>query len=336
MAILVTGGAGYIGTHTSLDLLNEGHDIVVIDNLSNGNYDAIKRIEKLSNKRIKFYKSDLLDKGAIDYIFKENRIEAVIHFAGLKSVGESVQKPLFYYQNNLISTMNLCEIMSKHNIKKLIFSSSATVYGVPDKVPITEDFPRSATNPYGQSKLFIEHILEDLVISDPTWKIILLRYFNPIGAHPSGLIGEDPKGIPNNLMPFITQVAIGKREKLSVFGNDYPTQDGTGIRDYIHVSDLATGHLKALNYINKISGIDAFNLGTGRGYSVLELIQCFEKISGIKIPYEITKRRPGDVAICYADPSKAQNMLDWKAQKSIEEMLTDSWNWQMKNPNGYL
>lgn len=335
MAILVTGGAGYIGTHTSLDLLNDNHDIVVIDNLSNGNYDAIKRIEKLSNKRIKFYKSDLLDKGAIDYIFKENKIEAVIHFAGLKSVGESVQKPLFYYQNNLISTMNLCEIMSKHNIKKLIFSSSATVYGVPDKVPITEDFPRSATNPYGQSKLFIEHILEDLVISDPAWKIILLRYFNPIGAHPSGIIGEDPKGIPNNLMPFITQVAIGKREKLSVFGKDYPTQDGTGIRDYIHVSDLATGHLKALKYINKISGIDAFNLGTGRGYSVLELIQCFEKISGIKIPYEITERRPGDVAICYADPSKAQNILDWKAQKNIEEMLADSWNWQMKNPNGY-
>ncbi len=335
MAILVTGGAGYIGTHTSLDLLNEGHDIVIIDNLSNSKYEAVKRVEKLSNKRIKFYQSDLLDKGAIDYIFKENKIEAVIHFAGLKSVGESVQKPLAYYQNNLVSTMNLCEIMSKHNKKKLIFSSSATVYGIPERVPITEDFPRSCTNPYGQSKLFIEHILEDLVKSDPDWKIILLRYFNPIGAHYSGLIGEDPNGIPNNLMPFITQVAIGKREKLNVFGNDYPTKDGTGIRDYIHVSDLSKGHLKALNYIDKIKGIDAFNLGTGKGYSVLELINVFKKISGINIPYEITNRRPGDVAICYADPAKAKRILNWNAQKSIEDMLTDSWNWQMNNPNGY-
>lgn len=333
--ILVTGGAGYIGSHACLELLNEGYDIVVVDNLSNSKTESLRRVEGLTGKAIKFYELDILDRQGLEKVFDENNIEAVIHFAGLKAVGESVQIPLKYYHNNITGTLILCEVMEKHNVKKLVFSSSATVYGVPESVPISEDFPLSTTNPYGSTKLMIEEILRDLYTSDKEWSISLLRYFNPIGAHESGRIGEDPNGIPNNLMPFITQVAIGKREKLSIFGNDYDTHDGTGVRDYIHVVDLAKGHLKALEKIKNTTGIHAYNLGTGTGYSVLDIVQNFEKANNIKIPYEIAARRAGDIAQCYADPTKAKEKLDWIAEKGIEDMCRDSWNWQQNNPQGY-
>lgn len=334
--ILVTGGAGYIGSHTCVELLNEDYDIVVVDNFSNSKTESLKRVEELTGKSIKFYEVDLLDREGLEKVFSENDIEAVIHFAGLKAVGESVEIPLKYYHNNITSTLILCEVMEKYNVKKLVFSSSATVYGVPQSVPISEDFPLSTTNPYGSTKLMIEQILRDLYTSDEEWSISLLRYFNPIGAHESGRIGEDPNGIPNNLMPFITQVAIGKREKLSVFGNDYDTHDGTGVRDYIHVVDLAKGHLKALQKIKDTTGIDAYNLGTGTGYSVLDIVKNFEKANNIRIPYEITPRRPGDIAQCYADPTKAKEELGWVAEKGIEDMCRDSWNWQKNNPKGYI
>ena len=335
MSILVTGGAGYIGSHTCVELLNEGFDIVILDNLSNSKPEALNRIEELTGKKIKFYEMDLLDKDGIDQVFSENNIEAVIHFAGLKSVGESVQIPLKYYYNNITGTLILCEVMQKHGVKNIVFSSSATVYGTPESVPISEDFPLSTTNPYGSTKLMIEEILGDLYASDDEWSIALLRYFNPIGAHESGRIGEDPNGIPNNLMPFITQVAVGKREKLSIFGNDYTTHDGTGVRDYIHVVDLAKGHLKALEKIKGSKGIEAYNLGTGIGYSVLDLVKNFEKATGQEIPYEIVERRAGDIAECFADPTKASSILGWVAEKSIEDMCRDSWKWQSSNPQGY-
>ncbi|MGI2790636.1 UDP-glucose 4-epimerase GalE [Bacillus cytotoxicus] len=335
MAILVTGGAGYIGSHTCVELLNSGYEIIVVDNLSNSSEEAINRVKEITGRSFPFYKEDVLNREALHAIFEENTIEAVIHFAGLKAVGESVEIPLTYYHNNIASTLVLCEVMEKHNVKKMIFSSSATVYGIPETSPITEDFPLSATNPYGQTKLMIEQILRDVVVADPEWSVVLLRYFNPFGAHESGRIGEDPNGIPNNLMPYVTQVAVGKLKELSVFGNDYPTKDGTGVRDYIHVVDLANGHVKALEKVLKTTGIDAYNLGTGTGYSVLEMVKAFEKVSGRKVPYKITERRPGDVAICYADASKAKRELGWEAKRGLEEMCADSWRWQVNNKNGY-
>ncbi len=335
MSILVTGGAGYIGSHTCVELLNGGFDVVILDNLSNSKQEALNRIEELTCKKLKFYEVDILDKDGVDQVFIENNIEAVIHFAGLKAVGESVQFPLKYYHNNITGTLILCEVMQKHGVKNIVFSSSATVYGTPERVPISENFPLSTTNPYGSTKLMIEQILGDVYVSDKEWSIALLRYFNPIGAHESGRIGEDPNGIPNNLMPFITQVAVGKRDKLSVFGNDYTTHDGTGVRDYIHVVDLAKGHLKALEKVKGSNGIEAYNLGTGTGYSVLDLVKSFEKATGQEISYEIVARRAGDIAECFADPTKASNMLDWIAEKGIEEMCRDSWRWQSLNPEGY-
>lgn len=332
--ILVTGGSGYIGSHTCVELLNAGEDIVVVDNFINSKPEALNRIKKITGKDFKFYEFDLLNKDDINKIFDENEIESVIHFAGLKAVGESVKKPLLYYHNNLTGTFNLLEVMKQHNVKKIVFSSSATVYGMA-KVPIKEDSPLSATNPYGSTKLMIEQILKDVFVADNEWSIALLRYFNPVGAHESGLIGENPNGIPNNLMPYISQVAVGKLDCLSVFGNDYPTPDGTGVRDYIHVVDLALGHLKAVQKIRENKGVDAYNLGTGKGYSVLELIKAFEKASGIKVPYKIVQRREGDIAECYADPSKAYSILGWKAKRGIEEMCTDTWKWQQLNPNGF-
>ena len=336
MKVLVTGGAGYIGSHTCVELLNNGHDVIVVDNLSNSKPEVINRIKELTGRDFKFYKADILNKKEIDKIFKENNIEAVIHFAGLKAVGESVKIPLRYYYNNVTGTLVLCEVMQKHNVKKMVFSSSATVYGKPKTVPITEDFPLSATNPYGRTKLMIEEILRDIYISDNDWSIALLRYFNPIGAHESGRIGEDPNGIPNNLMPYITQVAIGKRERLNVFGDDYDTHDGTGVRDYIHVVDLAKGHLKALEKVMATKGVKAYNIGTGVGYSVLDVVRNFEKVTGKKIPYVITSRRPGDIDKCYADPTKACKELGWKAEKTLEDMCKDAWNWQRNNPDGYV
>ena len=336
MKVLVTGGAGYIGSHTCVELLNNGHDVIIVDNLSNSKPEVINRIKELTGKDFKFYKADILNKKEIDKIFKENNIEAVIHFAGLKAVGESVKIPLRYYYNNVTGTLVLCEVMQKHNVKKMVFSSSATVYGKSKTVPITEDFPLSATNPYGRTKLMIEEILRDIYISDNDWSIALLRYFNPIGAHESGRIGEDPNGIPNNLMPYITQVAIGKRERLNVFGDDYDTHDGTGVRDYIHVVDLAKGHLKALEKVMATKGVEAYNLGTGVGYSVLDVVRKFEKVTGKKIPYVITSRRPGDIDKCYADPTKACKELRWKAEKTLEDMCKDAWNWQKNNPDGYV
>lgn len=336
MEVLVTGGAGYIGSHTCVELLNNGHDVIIVDNLSNSKPEVINRIKELTGKDFKFYKADILNKKEIDKIFKENNIEAVIHFAGLKAVGESVELPLKYYYNNVTGTLVLCEVMQKHNVKKMVFSSSATVYGKSKTVPITEDFPLSATNPYGRTKLMIEEILRDIYISDNDWSIALLRYFNPIGAHESGRIGEDPNGIPNNLMPYITQVAIGKRERLNVFGDDYDTHDGTGVRDYIHVVDLAKGHLKALEKVMATKGVEAYNLGTGVGYSVLDVVRKFEKVTGKKIPYVITSRRPGDIDKCYADPTKACKELRWKAEKTLEDMCKDAWNWQKNNPDGYV
>ncbi|MCM3568217.1 UDP-glucose 4-epimerase GalE [Neobacillus mesonae] len=335
MAILVTGGAGYIGSHTCVEILNDGYEIVVVDNLINSKPESINRIGKITKKEFKTYYIDLLDEEKLNQVFEENQIDAVIHFAGLKAVGESVHIPLRYYHNNITGTLILCEIMKKHNVKKLVFSSSATVYGMPEQFPISEDFPLKALNPYGRTKLMIEEILNDLYASDHQWSIALLRYFNPIGAHESGLIGEDPNGIPNNLMPYITQVAVGKLKELNVFGNQYSTVDGTGVRDYIHVVDLAKGHLKALEKISISSGVEAYNLGTGKGYSVLETVSAFETASNKQIPYKIVDPRPGDAAICYANPTKAEFQLGWTAEKGIQEMCEDAWRWQEKNPNGY-
>jgi len=335
LKILVTGGAGYIGSHTCVELLNEGHQIIVVDNLSNSKIESIKRVKEITCKDITFYEADILDKAQLNRIFSSHNIDAVIHFAGLKAVGESVEKPLEYYHNNVTGTISLCEVMIQHNVKNIIFSSSATVYGDPASVPITEDFPLQATNPYGRTKLMIEEILHDIYTADEDWNIVLLRYFNPVGAHKSGKIGEDPNGIPNNLMPFISQVAVGKRDQLNIFGDDYPTRDGTGIRDYIHVVDLAVGHVKALNKIQDNAGLRIFNLGTGKGYSVLEVVKSFEKASNKKIPYNIIGRRSGDIAECYADPGLANKQLNWKAEKGIEEMCEDAWRWQSQNPDGY-
>lgn len=335
MSILVTGGAGYIGSHTCVELLDAGYDIVVVDNFSNSKPEALRRVKEITGKDFKVYAVDLVDREALDKVFSENDIEAVIHFAGFKAVGESVAIPLKYYYNNITGTIILCEVMQKYGVKKIVFSSSATVYGKPKSVPIREDFPLCPTNPYGRTKYMIEEILKDVYVADNEWSIILLRYFNPIGAHESGRIGEDPNGIPNNLMPYITQVAVGKREKLYVFGNDYDTHDGTGVRDYIHVVDLAKGHIKALEKAMKGSGVDVYNLGTGTGYSVLDVVKTFERVNGVKIPYVITHRRPGDVDKCFADPTKAHKELGWKAEKNLEDMCRDSWNWQRNNPNGY-
>jgi len=335
MNVLVTGGAGFIGSHTVLELLKEGFSVIVVDNLSNSKYEAIRRVQNLTGKNIHFYDTDLTDKTTLRSVFSKHSIDSVIHFAGFKAVGESVAKPLMYYQNNIISTLNLCECMAKNEVKNLVFSSSATVYGDPEKVPITEDFPLSGVNPYGRTKLFIEYILKDLYRSDNTWNIALLRYFNPVGAHPSGMIGEDPSDIPNNLMPYITQVAVGKRDKLSIFGDDYPTHDGTGVRDYIHVVDVALGHLKALEKLGQNPGCEAYNLGTGTGHSVLDVVNAFEEASGKKIPYQITGRRPGDAASCYADVQKAKRELGWQATRNIKKMCEDAWRWQSKNPDGY-
>ncbi|MEH7011475.1 UDP-glucose 4-epimerase GalE [Neobacillus niacini] len=335
MKILITGGAGYIGSHTCVELLNAGYEIVVVDNLSNSKPEALNRVRQLTGKDFKFYRANLLDITALDEIFSENQIDAVIHFAGLKSVGESVNLPLWYYNNNITGTLRLCEVMKKYGVKKIVFSSSATVYGIPEAVPLSEECLLGATNPYGRTKQMIEEIFRDLNVSDPEWSVALLRYFNPIGAHNSGRIGEDPNGTPNNLLPYIAQVAVGKLNELKVFGNDYLTKDGTGIRDYIHVVDLALGHIRALEKVLGSKGIEAYNLGTGIGYSVLEMIDAFEKVSGMKIPYRIIERRPGDIGICYANPLKAKNELDWVAVRGIEEMCEDSWRWQSNNPNGY-
>ncbi|MBM4760899.1 UDP-glucose 4-epimerase GalE [Bacillus sp. B15-48] len=336
MSILVTGGAGYIGSHTCVELLKSGYEVVVIDNFSNSKPEVINRIRKVTSKNFLFYEVDLLDKVSLDSVFSNNKIDAVIHFAGLKAVGESVNMPLHYYTNNVTGTLNLCESMKEYGVKNIVFSSSATVYGMPEKMPVTEEFSLSATNPYGRTKLMIEEILRDLYVSDNSWSIALLRYFNPIGAHESGIIGEDPSGTPNNLMPYITQVAVGKLKELQIFGNDYNTVDGTGVRDYIHVVDLARGHIKSVEKIIGSNGVDAYNLGTGYGYSVLELVSTFEKVSNIHIPYKIVNRRPGDVASCFADPSKAKKELDWAAEKGLEDMCKDAWNWQRLNPNGYV
>ncbi|WP_018126364.1 UDP-glucose 4-epimerase GalE [Balneola vulgaris] len=335
MTILVTGGAGYIGSHTVLELLSIGHQVIVVDNLSNSSQESLHRVASITGKSPVFYEVDILNKEKLDAIFQNHDIDSVIHFAGYKAVGESVQKPMMYYQNNIDSTLILCETMKKHGVTNIVFSSSATVYGDPETVPITEESRLSATNPYGRTKLFIEYILRDLYVSDNTWNIALLRYFNPVGAHKSGLIGEDPNDIPNNLMPFVSQVAVGKLEQLSVFGNDYPTPDGTGVRDYIHVVDLAIGHLKAIEKLEEDPGLVIYNLGTGKGTSVLDMVQAFEKASGKKVPYKIAPRRPGDIATCYADPAKAEKELKWKAERGIEEMCNDAWKWQSENPNGY-
>ena len=336
MRILVTGGAGYIGSHTCVELLNQGHEVVVFDNLYNSSEEALKRVEKITGKTLTFYKADMLDRDAMEEIFSKEKIDAVIHFAGLKAVGESVAKPLEYYYNNITGTLILCDVMRKHGVKKIIFSSSATVYGDPAFVPITEECPKGKiTNPYGQTKAMLEQILTDFHTADPEWNVILLRYFNPVGAHESGLIGEDPKGIPNNLTPYITQVAVGKLKEVGVFGNDYDTPDGTGVRDYIHVVDLAIGHVKALKKFEDKPDVYIYNLGTGRGYSVLEVIQAFSKAVGRDIPYVIKPTRPGDIATCYADSTKAKNELGWTAERGIDEMCADSWRWQSMNPDGY-
>jgi len=335
MTVLVTGGAGYIGSHTCVQLMNAGYEVVVVDNLCNSKIQVIDRIEKITGKRVKFYRDDVRDKAALNKIFKLENIDAVIHFAAYKAVGESVVKPLKYYSNNLVSTIALLEVMQEHGVNNFVFSSSATVYGEPETVPIREDFSTSATNPYGRTKLMIEEILKDVSKACPEINIAILRYFNPIGAHKSGLIGEDPNDIPNNLVPYITQVAVGKLERLRIFGKDYDTKDGTGIRDYIHVVDLADGHIAALEKLKENCGLVVYNLGTGTGYSVLEVVKTFEKVIGRRIPYEFTERRQGDVAVCYADPSKANAELGWKARYTLEDMCRDSWNWQKNNPNGY-
>jgi len=335
MTILVTGGAGYIGSHTVVELLNSGQNVVIVDNLVNSSIEALHRVESITGKSVTFYQGDVLNKALLQKVFSDHQIHSVIHFAGLKAVGESVAQPLKYYENNVTGTLVLCEVMAEHGIKNLVFSSSATVYGDPASLPITEDFSTGATNPYGQSKLMVEQILHDLNHADSSWNIARLRYFNPVGAHVSGRIGEDPNDIPNNLMPFIAQVAVGKREKLSVFGGDYPTHDGTGVRDYIHVVDLATGHLRALEKLNTKPGLVTYNLGTGQGYSVLDMIKAFEKASGKSIPYQIVERRPGDIAACYAAPQKARTELGWQATHTLEDMAESSWKWQSTNPNGY-
>ncbi|QDE31804.1 UDP-glucose 4-epimerase GalE [Shewanella polaris] len=335
MTILVTGGAGYIGTHTVVELLKAGQEVVIVDNLSNSSVEALARVRTITGKDVTFYQGDILNKSLLQKVFTDHRIESVIHFAGLKAVGESVAKPLKYYENNVTGTIILCQVMAENNVKNLVFSSSATVYGDPASLPIKEDFPTGATNPYGQSKLMVEYILADLHNSDNSWNIARLRYFNPVGAHESGLIGEDPNDIPNNLMPFIAQVAVGKREKLSVFGNDYNTPDGTGVRDYIHVVDLAVGHLQALKKLQTKPGLVTYNLGTGIGYSVLDMVKAFEKACGKTIAYQISPRRPGDIAACYADPSFAATELDWRATHTVEDMANSSWKWQSNNPDGY-
>lgn len=333
--VLVTGGAGFIGSHTSVELLNAGYDIIILDNFVNSKPESLKRIKELTGKDFKFYQADIRDEEAMTKVFAENKIDAVIHFAGLKSVPQSVKEPLNYYDNNIAGTVCLCRVMDKVGCKKLVFSSSATVYGSKNPSPLREDMPTGGTtNPYGTTKYFIEQILQDLCISDSEWGVSILRYFNPIGAHKSGRIGEDPNGIPGNLMPYITQVAIGKLECLNVCGNDYPTPDGTGVRDYIHVVDLAIGHIKALDRLLKVKGCEVYNLGTGKGYSVLDVVKAFEKASGIKINYRIAPRRAGDVACCYADATKAKEVLGWQAQYDIDDMCADSWRWQSQNPNG--
>ncbi len=338
MHVLVTGGAGYIGSHTCLELLNRGYQVTVVDNLSNSSWESLKRVEELTDKKVMFYEVDLLDREALTEVFSgsDQKIDAVIHFAGKKAVGESVAKPLLYYHNNISGTLILCEVMAAHGVKNILFSSSATVYGDPASVPITEDFPLSCTNPYGRTKLMVEEILGDLHIADADWNVCLLRYFNPVGAHKSGRIGEDPNGIPNNLVPYITQVAVGKLAELSVFGNDYATPDGTGVRDYIHVVDLAVGHVQALDKLAQNPGVVIYNLGTGKGYSVLEMIRSFAEVSGQEIAYRIVARRPGDIAACYADPTKALRELGWQARYGLREMCEDSWRWQKDNPQGYM
>ena len=336
MAILVTGGAGYIGSHTVLELLNQGDDVIVVDNLSNSSSESLKRVAEITGKEAIFYQGDILDKAFLDSVFAKHSVEQVIHFAGLKAVGESVQKPIEYYQNNVQGTLSLLDAMRDAGVFKLVFSSSATVYGDPASLPIREDFPvGGTTNPYGTSKLMVEMVLQDVAKSDPRWAFAILRYFNPVGAHKSGRIGEDPNGIPNNLLPYISQVAVGKLAQLGVFGDDYDTKDGTGVRDYIHVVDLAIGHLKALNKINAEAGTHIYNLGTGNGYSVFEMVTAFEKAANKPVPYEVKARRPGDIAACYAAPEKALNELGWQADRGIDEMMEDTWRWQSNNPNGY-
>ena len=336
MSILVTGGAGFIGSHTCVELLDAGYEVVVVDNLYNASRKSMDRIEQITGKKPTFYEADILDREALNKIFEKEQIESVIHFAGLKAVGESVAKPIEYYYNNIAGTLVLCDVMRKHNVKNIVFSSSATVYGDPAFIPITEECPKGKiTNPYGQTKGMLEQVLTDLHTADPEWQIMLLRYFNPIGAHKSGKIGEDPKGIPNNLLPYVAQVAIGKLERLGVFGDDYDTPDGTGVRDYIHVVDLARGHVKAIDKIKENPGVKIYNLGTGKGYSVLDIVKAFGKACGHEIPYVIKERRPGDIATCYSDASLAKKELGWEAEYGIEEMCADSWNWQKTNPNGY-
>jgi len=335
MKILVSGGAGYIGSHTCLELLQAGHEVIVIDNLSNSKEESLKRVREITGRSLTFHQIDLLDRKALSDLFENTPIDAVIHFAGLKAVSESTRIPLRYYHNNVTGTLILCEVMNQYNVKDLVFSSSATVYGDPKSVPVREDFPVLPANPYGRTKLMIEDILSDLYHADGAWNIALLRYFNPIGAHASGRIGEDPHGIPNNLLPYISQVAIGRLPELSVYGDDYPTIDGTGVRDYIHVVDLATGHIRALDRLREHPGLVTYNLGTGQGYSVLEVVAAFEKACGRKIPYKIVKRRPGDIAACYADPDKAKRELGWSADRGLEEMCADIWRWQSANPDGY-
>ena len=336
MKILVTGGAGYIGSYTVVELQNEGYDVVVIDNLSNSCEKSLERVEKITGKKVPFYKCDILDREKLSEIMDKEKFDACIHFAGLKAVGESVAKPWEYYENNIAGTLTLVDVMRKHNVKNIIFSSSATIYGDPAFIPITEECPKGVcTNPYGWTKSMLEQVLTDIQKADPEWNVILLRYFNPIGAHKSGTIGENPNGIPNNLMPYITQTAVGKRDHLTIFGNDYDTHDGTGVRDYIHVVDLARGHVKALAKIKEKAGLKIYNLGTGTGYSVLDIVKNFEEATGVKVPYEIGPRRPGDIATCYASAKKAYDELGWKAEYGIKEMCADSWNWQKNNPNGY-
>ena len=336
MAILVTGGAGYIGSHTVVELQTAGYDVVVLDNLSNSSEKSLQRVEKITGKPVTFYKADILDRAALNAVFEKESFDSCIHFAGLKAVGESVQKPWEYYENNIAGTLTLVDVMRKHGVKNIIFSSSATVYGDPAFVPITEECPKGqCTNPYGWTKSMLEQILMDIQKADPEWNVVLLRYFNPIGAHKSGMIGENPNGIPNNLMPYITQVAVGKLKELGVFGNDYDTPDGTGVRDYIHVVDLAKGHVKALKKIEEKAGLKVYNLGTGIGYSVLDIVKNFEEATGVKIPYVIKDRRAGDIATCYSSAEKAEKELGWKAEFGIKEMCADSWKWQSNNPNGY-
>lgn len=336
MAILVTGGAGFIGSHTVIELQNAGYDVVVVDNLANSSVKSLERVEKITGKKVPFYKVDILDREGLNEVFAKESIDSCIHFAGLKAVGESVAKPWEYYENNIAGTLTLVDVMRQHNVKNIIFSSSATVYGDPAIIPITEECPKGqCTNPYGWTKSMLEQILADIQKADPEWNVVLLRYFNPIGAHKSGLIGENPNGIPNNLMPYITQVAVGKLKELGVFGNDYDTPDGTGVRDYIHVVDLAKGHVKALKKLEGNSGLNIYNLGTGHGYSVLDIVKNFEAATGVKIPYVIKPRRAGDIASCYSDAGKAERELGWKAEFGIKEMCEDSWRWQSMNPNGY-